>query len=162
MKVFLDDTRSAPKGWSRTHWPEATIGLLEKHNVTHLSLDHDLGDDSRGTGYDVLTWIERKVTEDPNYCPPAMFVHSANPPARRRMEMAIASINRIVGRRQCNCCQKIWTKRHKTQWWELNSYFGLSGLYCGQCYEKVQHDAFGIPRHPISYWNILKRMKKSS
>jgi hypothetical protein len=29
--------------------------------VQELSLDHDLGDDARGTGYDVILWIEEAV-----------------------------------------------------------------------------------------------------
>ena len=37
------------------------IALLEAGNVTEISLDHDLGDDDRGTGYDVILWIEQAL-----------------------------------------------------------------------------------------------------
>lgn len=50
MKVFLNDERSTPDGWVRTFWPEEVIALLQTGEVTELSLDHDLGDDARGTG----------------------------------------------------------------------------------------------------------------
>ena len=54
MKVYLDDERAAPAGWVDVRWPEEVIELLKTGNVTELSLDHDLGDDGHGTGYDVL------------------------------------------------------------------------------------------------------------
>jgi hypothetical protein len=55
MKVYLDDERVAPEGWYQVRWPEEVIELLESGEVTHLSLDHDLGDDKHGTGYDERT-----------------------------------------------------------------------------------------------------------
>ncbi len=93
MKVFLDDERPAPDGWTAVRWPEAAIALLAQGNVAELSLDHDLGDDARGTGYDVLLWIEEQVA-CAGFVPPTMRVHSANPAGRARMEAAIASIMR--------------------------------------------------------------------
>nr|WP_309249558.1 cyclic-phosphate processing receiver domain-containing protein [Paraburkholderia sp. CNPSo 3272] len=35
--------------------------LLESGIVEEISLDHDLGDDARDTGYDVILWIEEVV-----------------------------------------------------------------------------------------------------
>jgi len=93
MKVFLDDERMAPDGWVRVKWPDELIGLLEndKVNVTHLSLDHDLGDDQRGTGYEVLLWIEQAVVLH-DFVPPEILIHTANPAARQRMQAAVDSI----------------------------------------------------------------------
>ena len=91
VKIYLDDIRTAPDGWVRCHWPDEVIVYLRTGEVTELSLDHDLGDDLRGTGYDVLLWIEKEVREK-NFTPPVMQVHSANGSARQRMEAAIASI----------------------------------------------------------------------
>ncbi|WP_338033874.1 cyclic-phosphate processing receiver domain-containing protein [Herbaspirillum huttiense] len=54
MRVFLDDERAPPVGWVRTYWPEGAIALLEAGGVVEISLDHDLGDDEHGTGYDVI------------------------------------------------------------------------------------------------------------
>jgi len=80
MRVFLDDERTTPEGWVRVYWPDEAIALLESGAVEELSLDHDLGDDERGTGYDVVLWIEK----------PWPFADSSRPgssctlPTRRR------------------------------------------------------------------------------
>lgn len=92
MKLFLDDERIAPDGWTQVRWPDEAIKLLQTGVVTHLSLDHDLGDDLRGTGYDVLLWIEQESALR-GFIPPArMEVHSANPAGRKRMLSAIEAI----------------------------------------------------------------------
>ena len=91
MKVYLDDIREAPDGWHRVYWPDEAIALLEVGTVTEISLDHDLGDDSRGTGYDVVLWIEEAVVTR-QFTPPKISVHSANPVGRDRMLRAIQSI----------------------------------------------------------------------
>ena len=95
MKVYLDDERATPDGWIRCYWPDEVIELLYSGDVTEISLDHDLGDDKRGTGYDVLVWIEEAVA-DRGWCPPAMSVHSANSSARQKMEAAIRQIHKLA------------------------------------------------------------------
>ncbi len=95
MKVYLDDMRTAPEGWVPCLWPSEVIDLLKTGLVTHVSLDHDLGDDDRGTGYDVLTWIEREVIVNDDFVPPDISIHTANPAARQRMELAVVSIRRL-------------------------------------------------------------------
>jgi hypothetical protein len=95
MKVYLDDERQTPKGWHRVYWPEEAITLLKQGIVTEISLDHDLGDDEHGTGYDVILWIEEAVaTQD--FQPPLIRVHSANSSARQKMEFGIANIQRLL------------------------------------------------------------------
>lgn len=94
MKVYLDDERETPPGWERVYWPDEAISLLDTGNVTHLSLDHDLGDDQRGTGYDVILWIEEAVVTR-GFQPTVITVHSANPSAREKMELGIRSITRL-------------------------------------------------------------------
>ena len=96
MKIYLDDERQTPEGWTHCFWPNEVIELLKNNKVTHVSLDHDLGDDKRGTGYDVLKWIEEQVFTVDDYYPPNLNIHSANPAARKRMEEAICSINKQV------------------------------------------------------------------
>ncbi len=95
MKVFLDDERSTPPGWIRAYWPSEVIELLRTGQVTDLSLDHDLGDDQRGTGYDVVVWIEEEVALN-GFHPPRIKVHSANSSARAKMEAGIRSIERMA------------------------------------------------------------------
>ncbi|WP_321876609.1 cyclic-phosphate processing receiver domain-containing protein [Paraburkholderia bannensis] len=94
MKVFLDDERKTPDGWTRAYWPQEVISLLQTGEVTDLSLDHDLGDDERGTGYTVLLWLEEQVAIYEMKAP-EISVHSANSSARVKMEAAIASIRRL-------------------------------------------------------------------
>ncbi len=97
MKVYLDDLRTTPEGWTRAYWPDEAIGLLETGRVREISLDHDLGDDERGTGYDVVLWIEEAVATR-GFRPPKISVHSANSAARAKMESGIASIMRLAAR----------------------------------------------------------------
>jgi len=89
MKIYLDDERIAPVGWIQVRWPDEVIELLEKGNVTHLSLDHDLGNDQIGTGYDVLLWIEEKVALS-DFIPPNIHIHSANTSAQLRMWLCVS------------------------------------------------------------------------
>ena len=91
MKVFLDDERIPPAGWKHVQWPEEAIELLKRGKVTEISLDHDLGDDAHGTGYDVILWIEEAVVMK-GFKPPKISVHSANSSARQKMEAGIKSI----------------------------------------------------------------------
>lgn len=91
MKVFLDDERPVPDGWVLARWPDEVIELLRTGTVTHLSLDHDLGDDERGTGYDVVLWIEEAVATQ-GFEPPQITVHSANASARFKMRAGIEAI----------------------------------------------------------------------
>lgn len=93
MKIYLDDERETPEGWLRVYWPEEVIELLKTGKVKEVSLDHDLGDDDRGTGYDVVLWIEEAVITKA-FNPPAISVHSANLSARKKMELGIESIKK--------------------------------------------------------------------
>lgn len=99
MKVYLDDKRTAPPGWTRVRWPSEAIELLKTGNVEALSLDHDLGDDQRGTGYDVLVWLEKHVARGELLPPATLKVHSVNVSARTKMEQAIDSIRRLQQQR---------------------------------------------------------------
>lgn len=91
MKIYLDDERQTPPGWTRCFWPYQVIYLMETQEVEEISLDHDLGNDEKGTGYDVLLWIEEEVHMN-GFIPPLIRVHSANPSARDKMEKAIKAI----------------------------------------------------------------------
>ena len=95
MKVYLDDQRPTPPGWVGVRWPEEAIRLLETGEVTELSLDHDLGDDARGTGYTVILWIEQAVAVR-GFRPPRIIVHTDNAPARQKMLLGIQSIERLA------------------------------------------------------------------
>lgn len=101
MRVFLDDERETPAGWIRVFWPEEAIALLETGKVEEISLDHDLGDDDRGTGYDVVLWIEEAVITR-GFSAPKIRVHSANSSARRKMELGICNIEKQANSEKSN------------------------------------------------------------
>lgn len=100
MKIFLDDERKIPNGWLGVKTPEQCISWLEKcakENVVvkKLSLDHDLGliDPNtlqERTGYDVLVWLENNLWAMPE----EVIIHTANPVARRRMNLVLEAIER--------------------------------------------------------------------
>lgn len=119
MKVFLDDERPTPEGWVRVYWPSEAIALLETGHVTEISLDHDLGDDAKGTGYDVVLWIEEAVRLR-GFVPPRMQAHSANTAARQRMEAGFEAIERaIMGEAHKSVAFSL--KRLQQSLFELNS-----------------------------------------
>ncbi len=95
MRIYLDDERPTPPGWVRVYWPDEAIALLETGKVDEISLDHDLGDDARGTGYDVVLWVEEAVALR-GFRPPKMAVHSANSSARQKMLAGIAAIEALA------------------------------------------------------------------
>lgn len=95
MKVYLDDERPTPDGWVRVYWPSEAIDLLATGRVERISLDHDLGDDARGTGYDVVLWIEEMVATC-GFRPPVILVHSANASAREKMLAGVRKIEELA------------------------------------------------------------------
>ncbi|KWH44382.1 cyclic-phosphate processing receiver domain-containing protein [Burkholderia stagnalis] len=95
MKVFLDDVRETPTGWVRAYWPSEVIAMLKTDQVEELSLDHDLGNDEIGTGYDVICWIEEAIVMF-GFNPPKIFVHSANSSAKAKMIAGVKSIERLT------------------------------------------------------------------
>ena len=99
LKLYLDDERETPEGWTRVYWPDEAIEYLKQGNVEEISLDHDLGDDSRGTGYDVLLWIEEQVMIN-NFKPPKIKIHTANSSARERMEAGVRTIEKYFNGRK--------------------------------------------------------------
>jgi hypothetical protein len=95
MKVFLDDERPTPDGWWGVYTPEQAIAMLDSGMVSHISLDHDLGDDKLiGTGYDVILWMEEQVVSG-EFKPPYILIHTANPSARLKMEAGRSQIRKL-------------------------------------------------------------------
>ncbi len=97
MKLYLDDIRTAPSGWIRVYTAQECIDRLMVEDITELSLDHDLGDESiAGNGYQVLEWLEEQVFLH-NFKPPDIItVHSSNTSAADKMRLAINSIHRFA------------------------------------------------------------------
>lgn len=96
-KLYVDDERELPEQYknegcwqcSKTVWEAIT--KLELLNFEVLSLDHDLGcwiGNHELTGYDILLWLVNRKQEG-QYVPKEIYVHSANPVGRNRMEGVI-------------------------------------------------------------------------
>lgn len=101
MKLWLDDERPAPEGWHRVKTADEALKVLATagHLLEEISLDHDLGDLTHSperTGYTVLEEIERLTACQEEYFPPRIYIHTANPVARRKMQQAVESIERLV------------------------------------------------------------------
>lgn len=75
MKVWLDDKRPAPRGWTWTKTVDETTRLLRSGRVTELSLDFDLHKTDPGhDGAEVLEWLRTAGVK-----PPVLHAHTANP-----------------------------------------------------------------------------------
>lgn len=98
MKVWLDDLRHAPDGWVRTYNARQTINVIRGGAVTHLSLDHDLGNEEIvGTGYDVMHWLEREFFKGNfhNINPDNIKFHTANIVGRMNMERCLRQLKKV-------------------------------------------------------------------
>jgi hypothetical protein len=97
VKLFLDDVRDAPDGWTLARTVDECIHYLLTGKVDELSLDHDLGEDAHGqTGMSIIEWIE----EEQNLggpIPAVIRVHSMNPVGMNRIRDAITRINERRG-----------------------------------------------------------------
>ena len=86
MKIWLDDIRPAPKGFTLAHSVNEAITLIEhaekfKMSIDLIDCDHDLGDYSSdgGDGIKLLDWLFERQTFYP------IILHTANPVGRDNM-----------------------------------------------------------------------------
>lgn len=86
MKIWLDDERPAPKDYICIKTAQEAIILLKTNQVTHISLDHDLGTDD--TGYTVALFIEQ-AAYNKTLQPLRVAVHTQNTVGRKNICMAI-------------------------------------------------------------------------
>lgn len=98
MRLWLDDLRPAPEGWTHVRTAEEAITHLSNGQFSEVSLDHDLGNEGVATGYVVASWIEEQAFFG-NIPKLIWHIHSANPPGRARMEAALRSAERFWGRK---------------------------------------------------------------
>lgn len=105
MKLWLDDERD-PKSpkiqsefgsqgdeiWVKT--ASEAISYLSQNRVDSISLDHDLGHESAGTGMDVAKYIEEQAFHG-KLKPLICFVHSKNPVGSKNMELAIINAQKF-------------------------------------------------------------------
>jgi hypothetical protein len=94
VRLWLDDVREAPEGWLHVRTAGEAIALLATGVVREVSLDHDLGDEHAGAGYEVATWIEEHAA-DGTLMRVKLAIRSANPVGRARMTAALESAERF-------------------------------------------------------------------
>jgi hypothetical protein len=80
MKLWLDDLRTPPEGWTWAKTVEEAIPHLKTGEVTEASLDHDLGE-GIDEGYALVLWM----AEHDTWPKESISVHSSNPPGVKRM-----------------------------------------------------------------------------
>lgn len=126
MKLYLDDLRPIPDGWTTARTASEAIHLLATCRVVEISFDHDLGEsdpdlwswvsladlrggirdlteqhlqmEDCGTGHLVARWIE--IATRDLYLPRLRWsIHSANPVGR---ENIIAAMTRV---------EQMWAER---------------------------------------------------
>jgi hypothetical protein len=105
MKIWLDDIRTPPdKSWTWIKTSQECLEVIgrEQGEITEISFDHDLGEESLDTGYAVAKQIERWVHNATLSGPLKLGVHSANPVGRKNIEAAITSIDGVLRRRARN------------------------------------------------------------
>lgn len=91
IRLWVDDVRTPPgPDWVWVGTPAAAIWTLQNHQVSHMSLDHDLGIDVMSddmadlTTREVVLWMIEH-----NTWPDTVVVHSANPVGRDWLEEMI-------------------------------------------------------------------------
>lgn len=109
MKIWLDDIRPAPEGWTWIKDGVVVIGILRKdkfgnhqnsEDVEEISFDHDLGE-CYSNGYEVAKEIEEMAFR--NYIKRIKWtIHSANPVGRANIERAMKNAD------------KYWSKHEAT------------------------------------------------
>jgi hypothetical protein len=89
IKLWLDDVRPKPEGWTWVRSVQDAIAVLTTGTVEFASLDHDLGDfaSSGGNGVALTDWMAE------NDCWPkdGISIHSSNPVGVRTM---LATVDR--------------------------------------------------------------------
>jgi len=90
VKIYLDDERSTPNGYTRTYSVNETISLIEQlesegTKIELLDLDHDLGDYAKdgGDAIKLLDWLVERNTLYP------INIHTMNVVAKENMQRLI-------------------------------------------------------------------------
>jgi hypothetical protein len=89
VKLWVDDVRPEPDGWTRAQSADEAIAVLSSCTVEFASLDHDLGEfaSAGGNGVAITDWMAE------HNCWPrqGVTVHSSNPVGVRTM---LATVDR--------------------------------------------------------------------
>lgn len=97
LKLYLDDERACPEGWTPALTVEAASHIITQHmagdgNTFEVSLDYDLGEDGdmvheKGTML-IFFFIDTQLY------PTNVFLHTGNPVGRKNMEWALVDMQK--------------------------------------------------------------------
>lgn len=95
MRIYLDDVRPAPHGWSVARTFEEFKGLIESSKqIEAISFDHDMGS-GEPTGYDIIKWLSENRPEL-LIGQTELTTHSANSVGRENIDTYIDFCRRHV------------------------------------------------------------------
>ena len=99
MKLFLDDHRDAPAGWTKATRPSEVISNILQGEAEIIDLGYHLGNDSKYTGLTVLKWLQNEIGEGriPSRVP-EILIHTTDKEARETMEGVRSRIYKWIGR----------------------------------------------------------------
>lgn len=91
MKLFVDDIRPCPEGWTvaRTFDDALTILRTQGDNIAVLSLDHDLGCFSEADGRELTGYTLVQNLLGYNISPRLIFLHTDNAVGRDNMYQSL-------------------------------------------------------------------------
>ena len=93
VKIWLDDERTAPKGYIHFHSVNETIDFIENSGYTNilLDLDHDLGEYSYdgGDAIKLILWLLENDYQNNNLYKFHFQIHTMNPVGRQNMQALI-------------------------------------------------------------------------
>lgn len=102
MKVWLDDMRAAPRGWTLTTTVDETVALLRTGQVCELSLDYDLDKtDRHRKGVEVFDWLEPALARG-RIPAPVIHLHSMNPSGAAEMTLRLRQLEKRHGLQPMN------------------------------------------------------------
>ena len=98
IKVWLDDEWEPTEDWYWVKTTEECVNYLRSHKVDMLSLDYDLGDNSRGTGLSVAQWLTWAAQYNPTVSrdtlPHLIAIHSSNEIGKQKIRRELRKLGK--------------------------------------------------------------------
>ena len=93
VKIWLDDERTAPKGYMHFHSVNETIDFIKNSGYTNilLDLDHDLGEYSYdgGDAIKLILWLLENDYQNNKFYKFHFQIHTMNPVGRQNIQALI-------------------------------------------------------------------------
>ena len=91
MKLFVDDLRIPPDGWSLARTNDAAIRALHTWHVDEISIEHDISQSKRGYELETFMPVVYYLALMPETTRPKIIrIHTANPAGAIRMRGVLA------------------------------------------------------------------------